>query len=372
VQIDNRLSEIRSSRGLPAAQLAALVGVRRQTIYAIEAGTYLPNTELALKLALVLSTSVNRLFSLPSARQPTGDAMATEVIGRIETQPGSLVRMCRVGERWIGIPVSAAPYYFPVADGIVTRSQNSGSHARVTLVERRQENEQRLVIAGCDPAALMLARLVEQATGVRIVPAAASSRLALQLLRDDNVHIAGSHLEDTETGEFNLPFVRDHLPLERASVITLGRWEAGLVVAAGNPKAIRNVTDLVRPAVTFVNREAGSGSRVLLAKLLKEAGITLQSLRGSAWTADGHLAAAYRVACGDADVCLATRSAARSFGLGFVPIQAERYDFVIPHRSWELPMVQTFLDVLQTASIRRQFAALTTYDTADMGRQVAS
>jgi molybdopterin molybdotransferase/putative molybdopterin biosynthesis protein len=191
------------------------------------------------------------------------------------------------------------------------------------------------------------------------------------MLGENAAHIAGSHLEDVDTGEFNLPVVRGTSALDGAAVVTMARWEVGLVVAAGNPKRLRHIEDLARSTVTFVNREPGSGSRALLGKLMKRAGISASAVRGFNRTATGHLAAAYRVVSVDADVCLATRSAARSFGLSFVPIQSERYDFIVPLKHRQLPAVRRFLDTIQSAAIRRKFAALTSYDTTDMGRQVA-
>ena len=111
--------------------------------------------------------------------------------------------------------------------------------ARTWLFSRRKKRRQkRLVLAGCDPATGLLARMVEKISGVEIVSAAASSKLALTWLSEGKVHIAGSHLEDPKTGEFNLPFIRKQFPGEEFSVVTFARWEEGLVVAPGNPKRI--------------------------------------------------------------------------------------------------------------------------------------
>ena len=119
----------------------------------------------------------------------------------------------------------------------------------------------------------LLARMVERVSGVEIVSAAASSRLALTWLSEGKVHIAGSHLEDAKTGEFNLPQIRKLFPDGDFRVVTFASWEEGLVVAAGNPKGIRKVEDLARKGVRFVNREPGSGSRALLDERLGQAGI---------------------------------------------------------------------------------------------------
>src|SRR5262249_58500912 len=114
---------------------------------------------------------------------------------------------------------------------------------------------------GCDPAALLLARLVQDLCGVRVVPAAAASRAAIRMLCENAAHVAGSHLEDNDTGEFNLPLVRDTSTLGGAAGFTMAPWEAGLVLTPGNPRRVRRVDDLTRPTVTFINREPGSGSR---------------------------------------------------------------------------------------------------------------
>jgi molybdate-binding protein/DNA-binding XRE family transcriptional regulator len=367
----NRLANTRQSRGIAAADLAVQVGVRRQTIYAIEAGAYLPNTELALRLAHALGVPVGQLFSLnePTRRLSAPDAAVLGDESGIAA--GTSVHVCRVGDQWVGIPVSAAPYHLPVGDGVIAQHQAVLRAPRITLVEPFGEIEERLVIAGCDPAALLLARLVADVSGVRVVAAGGASRAAIRMVCGNRAHVAGTHLEDDDTGEFNVALLRGNPPLEGAVVFTMARWEAGLVVAAGNPRHLRRIDDLARPDVTFINREAGSGSRALLNKLMGKAGVTAAAVRGFDRTAGGHLAAAYRVASGDADACLATRSAARSFGLDFVPLQEERYDFVIPRPYQQVPAVVTFLDVIQRGSVRRRFAALTSYDTTEMGRQIA-
>jgi molybdate-binding protein len=229
----------------------------------------------------------------------------------------------------------------------------------------------RLVLAGCDPATNLLARLVERSTGIEVVPAAASSKLALEWLAQGKVHIAGSHLEDPATGEFNLPYLRRQFPGDAFTVVTFARWEEGFVTAPGNPLAIRAAGDLARAEVRFMNRESGSGSRGLLDQLLKKAGIAAKQVSGYQRVAYGHLAAAYAVASGEADCCLATRSAAQTFGLEFVPLHSERYDFVMPQRALTSPSVQAFLDVLQRASLRRQLETLAGYDTSVTGQVLA-
>lgn len=366
-RVSNRLSQIRKSRGIGASDLARRVHVSRQTIYAIEAGTYVPNTEVALCLARELEVSVDELFSLQPSSAASPESLAADVLSPSPAEKGQPVRVCQIGSRWVGVPVSASPYYMPEADGIIQRTAKTAGRADLVVFAKDEAAQKRLVLAGCDPATGLLSRMVEKISGVEVVSAAASSKLALGWLKQDKVHIAGSHLEDPRTGEFNLPFIRQEFPDEDLTVVTFARWEEGLVLPAGNPKHIRKVDDLARKSIRFVNREPGSGSRALLDSLLAKADLEAQKVQGYDRVAQGHLAAAYCVASGEADVCLATHSAAKAFGLEFIPLHSERYDLVMRKSTAALPAVEAFLDVLQRAALRRKLEVLAGYDTSQTG-----
>jgi putative molybdopterin biosynthesis protein len=370
-RVENRLAQIRKSRGLGASDLARRVHVSRQTIYAIEAGTYVPNTEVALNLARELEVTVDELFSLQAGSRKSPESLAAEVLSAVAPAKGQPVRICQIGSRWVSVPVSASPYYMPEADGIIKRTGRTNGRSDLVVFAKEEAAQKRLVLAGCDPATGLLARMVEKISGVEIVAAAASSKLALTWLSEGKAHIAGSHLEDPKTGEFNLPFIRKEFPDEDFRVVTFARWEEGLVVGAGNPKSIRKIEDLARKNVKFVNREPGSGSRGLLDKRLEKAGIKAHGVQGYDRVAYGHLAAAYCVMSREADVCLATRSAAQTFGLDFIPLHSERYDLVMRQRTADLPAVKAFLDVLQRATLRRKLEVLAGYDTSETGTLVA-
>ena len=369
--VQNRLAQIRKSRGVGASELARRVGVSRQTIYAIEAGAYVPNTEVALLLARELEAPIDELFSLQAGAQPSPDSVAADVLSATPAEKGQPVRICQMGSRWVSVPVTASPYYMPEADGIIKRTGRSNGHVDLVVFAKEEAAQKRLLLAGCDPATSLLARMVEKISGVEIVSAAASSKLALSWLKEGKVHIAGSHLEDPKTGEFNLPFIRKEFPGEDFNVVTFARWEEGLVIAPDNPKEIRSIEDLARKNVRFVNREPGSGSRALLNRLLSKSGVDASRVQGYDRIAYGHLAAAYCVASKEADVCLATRSAAKTFGLGFLPLHSERYDLVMRRRTTDFPAVKAFLDVLQRATLRRKLEVLAGYDTSETGSVVA-
>jgi molybdate-binding protein len=280
---------------------------------------------------------------------------------------GQPVRICQIGSKWVSVPVPNTPYFMPEADGIIKRTSRSNGRADLMVFAKEEAAQKRLLLAGCDPASSLLSNMVERISGVEIVSAAASSKLALTWLKEGKVHIAGSHLEDPKSGEFNLPYIREKFPEEEILVVTFAQWEEGLVVKSGNPKRIRKPEDLARRGIRLVNREPGSGSRALLDKLLTKADLSPAKVHGYDHVAFGHLPAAYQVLAGEADACVATKSAAQTFGLDFIPLHSARYDLVMRKRTGDLPSVKAFLDVLQRATLRRKLEVLAGYDASQTG-----
>ena len=370
-EIENNLAVLRHKRGIAAAHLAEMAGVSRQTIYAMEAGSYVPNTAVALKLARVLEVRVEELFSLP------GDLPAPEfrleqaalLPGQESPQEGQPVQLCRVDDRMIASAPSPVPWYFPASDAIVAAqpAQRGKTTLRVFDAERQFQN--RVLIAGCDPAISVLARHVQSA-GVELVLAHRNSSQALSLLKDRYVHVAGTHLREESSGESNLPAIARMFPRNAVAAISFAVWEEGIVTARGNPKGIRGVEDLARPDITIVNHEAGAGSRKLLDAHLKRLNMAPRSVHGYTAEASGHLPAAWRVQTGEADCCIATRGAARLFGLGFIPLVSERYDLAIRRRHLDLPGIQALLDVLSRSQFRRELDSLGGYDTTTAGQRM--
>jgi len=370
-EIENNLAALRQKRGLAAAHLAEMAGVSRQTIYAMEAGSYVPNTAVALKLARVLEVRVEELFCLP------GDLPAPEfrleqallLPGAEAPQEGQPVQLCRVDDRMMAAAPSPVPWYFPASDAVVAAQIGAAGKARVRVFDAERDFQNRILIAGCDPAISVLARHVETA-GIELVLAHRNSSQALELLKDRQVHVAGTHLRDESSGESNLPAIGRMFPRNSVAVISFAIWEEGIVTARGNPKGIRGIEDLARTDVTLTNREAGAGSRRLLDAQLKRLNIPSDQVRGYGSEAPGHLPAAWRVQTGEADCCIATRAAARLFGLGFVPLVSERYDLAIRRQHLDLPGVRALLDVLSRARFRRELDSLGGYDTTGAGQRL--
>ena len=146
---------------------------------------------------------------------------------------------------------------------------------KARVVRSADELRNRILIAGCDPAMSVLARHLQSA-GIEAVLAHRNSSEALALLKEGCVHVAGTHLRDAASGESNTAQIGRMFRSKTVAVISFAVWEQGIVVAHGNRKRIRGIEDLVRPDVTFVNREKGAGSRVLLDSSLAAAGIPTQ------------------------------------------------------------------------------------------------
>ena len=191
---------------------------------------------------------------------------------------------------------------------------------------------------------------------------------ALQAMQRGEVHVAGLHLFDPITGESNLPFLRRSLKGSGYEVVTFATWEEGFLVRAGNPKSIHTVADLAEPSVTLVNREEGSGARLLLDQRLRAAGIAPTQVQGYDRILPTHLDVARAVAGHQADVSIGVRSAARYFGLDFVPLQAARYDLVVPKPYLKShPTLAHLFETLASRAFRSEIDALGGYDTGEMG-----
>ena len=370
-QVENNLAAIRRKRGLSAAALAQMVAVGRQTVYAVEAGSYIPNTALALRLARALEARVEELFSLPeeTAPPPLRVEQANLLPGAEAPRSGQPVQLCRVDNALIASAPSPVPWYFPASDAIVTGRPTARGKAKVQVFHSESDFQHRLLVAGCDPAISVLARHVQTA-GIELVLAHRNSSQALALLKKGVVHVAGTHLRDEATGESNLPVVGRLFSRQAVAVVSFAVWEEGIVTARGNPKAIRGLEDFARPDVSMVNREPGAGSRNLLDSHLRRLKISVRKVRGYHRVAPGHLPAAWHVRMGDADCCIATRGAARLFGLGFIPLAAQRYDLVIRRQHIDLPAMQSLLDVLSRATFRRELDSLGGYDTRLAGQRL--
>jgi putative molybdopterin biosynthesis protein len=343
---------------------------------------------VALALARALRCSVEDLFELHDDAEPIAAEWVCfegEPHAPRRSRRGFLPRrvaLGQVGERWVAHPLSldsTASMCTP-ADGLLAlrhgresdRAPSSSAVVRVRPLRSRSELRANILAAGCDPAmGLLSAWLGERHAPARLTWLYAPSVAALQALAQGKVHIAGAHLLDEASNDYNVPFVRSLRAPHSFAIINLARWEEGFVVAPQNPLGIRTVHDLLRKRITFVNREQGSEARKLIDRLLRRERITAQQVRGFDRIARGHGAVAHAVAAGAADVGIASRTAAAALGLDFQPLSSERFDLVASYESLGEERIGRLTDALRTPSFRRELASIAGYATDQCGKIIA-
>ena len=371
-QFSNRLKSCRLGKGFSQSELASRAGITRQAVSSIEANLYLPTTAVALRLAAVLACRVEALFSLTE----TEDLIDGTLIGHFpqtETTAKPIrVKVSTVGKRMIVRPVSdlgeQLSFAIP-ADGYLTEKL-SGATVRVKLSRDRETIHKEIAVAGCDPAIFLAGEhLRRQKDQTTVVGWPMGSMAALQALQRGEVHVAGLHLFDPITGESNMPFLRRHLKGAGYEVVTFATWEEGFLVRRGNPTSIRTAADLAKPMVTLINREEGSGARLLLDQRLHAAGVPPGHIQGYDRMVSSHFDVARAIAEGRGDVGVGIRSAAQQFDLDFIPLQTVRYDLVVPKSYLNShPTLTHLFETLVSRPFRNEIEALGGYDTSETGK----
>ena len=262
------------------------------------------------------------------------------------------------------------------ADGIVilprgVQGLEAGAAVRLRLLRSPAEIEQTLLAIGSHDLTLDVLAEFLAGRGRRLVSANVGSLGGLLALRRGEAHLAGSHLLDPRSGEYNLKDVLQYLPGEAITVVDWVGRQQGLLVSPGNPLAIQGLADLVRSEVRFVNRQRGAGTRVLLDFHLEKLGIAAEQVQGYEREEYTHLAVAAAVASGRASCGLGVLAAARALELDFVPLCIERYQLVIPTRHYESVLLAPLRQLAQDAVFRQAVERLPGYEVGNMGNIVA-
>jgi putative molybdopterin biosynthesis protein len=290
------------------------------------------------------------------------------------------VTVGKVGGRVVATPLSRGAGVISSlvrADGIVriprfSEGVQAGEKVTVHLYREPEEIENTIVAIGSHDLILdlMAQYVAERAPGHRLSSANVGSLGGLVALRRGEAHLAGSHLLDSQTGDYNLSYVRQYLPGVPVVLVTLVGREQGLLVLKDNPKGIAGLADLTRPDVSFVNRQRGAGTRVLLDYEIGKLGINAEAIRGYDREEYTHLAVAAAVASGVADCGLGIRAAATALDLDFVPLSKERYDLVVPADYYDSPLLQPLLALMHDPEFRAAVSATPGYDVSPMGQVV--
>jgi putative molybdopterin biosynthesis protein len=242
----------------------------------------------------------------------------------------------------------------------------------VSLSTKRTTLDNQVVIAGSNDLAL---ELLAKNTAIQhprytISISNVGSLAGLIALQKGNCHIAASHLLDLETGEYNSSFIKKHFPNLKIVLLNLAHREQGLIVKKGNPLDIKDLKDLASKTLTFVNRQEGSGTRVLLDYRMKEYGIDPADIPGYTKIALTHMDVALEVFSGTADVGLGILAAARMLDLDFIPLATERFDLAIPAENYTTGAVKALREVLCSEEFKARIAQMGGYETRDTGKIV--
>jgi len=368
-KISGTIRQTRVLRGFTQAELAERAHISRQAVAAIEAGVYLPNVAIAVKLARAIGTTVEEIFGDADEDYEQRVDACWKKSPSITTDRARVV-LARIGGKIVAVAEPTAHLTLPVSSGVRVKTSGRRAHISTRLLD--DEIDSTLVLAGCDPAVSMLiAWMARTGSQVNAVALPCSSGRALAALADESVHAAGVHLRDPKSGDYNLAPVRSAVGRRRICLINFARWEVGLAMAECNPRGISEFSDLARSDLRIVNRERGSGARQVLDEALANAGLNSKRIAGYSDEVAGHLGVAAAIHDGDADTGVTIRVAAEAYGLGFIPVREERYDLAIPETEMESVPVRRMLDALNSGRFAREVAQLCAYDTGRMGEELA-
>jgi putative molybdopterin biosynthesis protein len=330
--------------------------------------------------ALTGEIFVEPLLARWQGRQPDEPVMVeAQLTRKVTSPPGDddymRVALGKVGERLLAAPLARGSGVITSlvrADGIAILPRGSqglpaGAPVRVRLYRAPSELERTIFAIGSHDMTLDLMAQYLAARDRRLASANVGSQGGLVALRRGEAHLAGSHLLDPETGEYNVAAIRQYLPDTPVQRVLLVQRQQGLIVRPGNPKGLASLADLGRPDVTIVNRQRGAGTRVLLDFQLDLLGIAATAVQGYTQEEYTHLGVAAAVASGRADCGLGIAAAARALDLDFIPLYNEPYELVIPLEFFDAPLLAPFFDVLADEHFRQAVAALPGYDVSHMG-----
>jgi len=320
----------------------------------------------------ILRPIIEYLANRPAEEKKYEEAVLSKaIVSSLKYQEFVRVRLGYVQDRLIASPLnrgSGVVSSFMKADGIVEVPQGvegyeSGATVKVRLLRPTQELKRNLVATGShDPLLDEISDLMRRTWGdISMSSSHVGSMGGIMAIRRGEAHVAGTHLLDEKTGQYNTSFIKKYFPSGGVRLIECVKRIQGLMVQRGNPKNIRGIGDLTKEGIRYVNRQKGSGTRVLCDYLCRQEEIDTGKIYGYNREEFTHTAVAALIASDSADVGLGIYSAAKLYNLDFIPICEEQYDLLIPDYAWNTTMVQRLIQILKSDGFRQRLEALGGY-----------
>jgi putative molybdopterin biosynthesis protein len=324
---------------------------------------------------------ISALSGVAARRSPVIEAkLARKVFSAPGMDESVQVKVGRVNDTVVAVPLprgSGVSMSLVRADGFIKVPARSEGLARwddvtVWLHDCDVDVDGTILAIGSHDISLdLLASRIRQVDpSLSLASANVGSMGGIMAVKQGQAHVAGTHLLDPETGDFNVPYILEHFSPAEVLLVHLGWREQGLMVLPGNPKGISGIEDLARPGVRFVNRQKGSGTRLLLDYELERKGMDPGSLTGYEREMFTHTAVAAAVAGGSADAALGVLAAAKALGLEFVPVARERYDLLVLESFSRTRGYEALLAVLRDPGYRSEIEALGGYDLSESGKLI--
>lgn len=304
--------------------------------------------------------------------------MAHKVVSRLGDEEFLRVKLGNIDGKIMAYPLSRGAGVLTSlveADALIRiplleEGVDFGEEVEAELLEDINRVKNNIIVTGSHDLVLDILRneLKEEFSDFNLVSFNVGSMGGLLALKQKRTHLATAHLLDPESGEYNFPYIKKMLPQRELIIVNLTYREQGIMVKRGNPKNIKGIDDLVKKNIKFINRQKGSGTRVLLDYLLKKKGINPLDIQGYFKEEYTHLMVASVVAEGSVDIGLGILSAAKAFSLDFVPVAKERYDIIIPKEYYSSLKIQKLLAVIKSEKFKKKVLSLGGYDLSQSGK----
>ena len=329
----------------------------------------------------LLKPLIDHWLKAPAAPEQYAKAVLTRpVVSGLKYEEFVRVRMGYVGDKLMASPLSRGSGVvssFMKADGILEVPQGlegyeAGEEVNVRLLCAADKLKNTVVVIGShDPLLDELGDMLHVADGnVYMSSSHVGSMGGIMAIRRGEAHAAGCHLLNTEDGKYNISFIKKYFPKGGVKLVRCVGRQQGLMVAGGNPLNIQKFADIAREGIRYVNRQKGSGTRILTDYLCKQENLDTDAIYGYDREELTHTSVAAQIVSGSADAGMGIYSSAKLYDLDFIPICIEEYDLIIPDHAWDTPQVQQLLATLRSEEFKEKILALGGYTVENPGEVI--